>query len=236
VSLSVAALFLLVLWSMRIDTVFVEGEDFYTEEEIEDYLFSTPLERNYWYASIKNRFGWKKEIPFVAGYTMEFDGTDQVTITVYEKNIVGYINYMGSHMYFDKDGTVVESSSHLLWEEIPLITGLDFDSIVLYKPLPVADATTFTQILNLTQLIRKYHISVDKIYFDNRMDVTLYIDSVRVKLGDKKNMEDKIAELSGMLPQLTGLRGVLHLEEYDPGAMNPRYSFIKDEEVDIPQE
>jgi hypothetical protein len=43
-------------------------------------------------------------------------------------------------------------------------------------------------------------------------------------------MEDKIAELSGMLPQLRGLRGVLHLEEYDPAVMNPRYSFIKDEE------
>ena len=235
-SLGVAALFLLVLWSVRIDTVFVEGEDFYTEQEIEDYLFSTPWERNYWVASIKNRLGWKKEIPFIAGYIMEFDGMDQVTITVYEKNIVGYINYMGSHMYFDKDGTVVESSSHLLWEEVPLITGLDFDSIVLYKPLPVADPTSFTQILNLTQLIKKYHISVDKIYFDSRMDVTLYVDSVRVKLGDKQYMEDKIAELSGMLPQLTGLRGVLHLEEYDPGAMNPRYSFMKDDEVDISQE
>ena len=229
-SFAAAALLLLILWNIRIDTVYVEGDAFYTDEEIENYIFETSWERNYFYAYLNNRFGEKKSIPFVAGYTMEFDGTDCVTVTVYEKNIVGYINYMGSHMYFDKDGTVVESSSRILWDGIPLITGLDFDSIVLYRPLPVKDETTFTQILNLTQLINKHGIAVDKIYFNSRMEATLYTDEVRVLLGDKSNMEDKMAELAGMLPQLTGLSGVLHLESYDPAAMNPRYSFIKDPE------
>ncbi len=242
VCMGVAALFLLALWNMRIDTIYVEGVDFYTEQEIEDYLFETPLERNYFYAYLKNRFGEKKVIPFVAGYTLEFEGTDQVTVTVYEKEIIGYINYMGSHMYFDKDGTVVESSSKLLWEDIPLITGLDFDSIVLYKPLPVENESVFTQILNLTQLIHNHGIAADKIYFDSRYNATLYVDQVRVMLGDKSNMEDKIMELAGtpqrpgMLSQLRGMRGVLHLEDYDPGAMNPRYFFVKDDEPETTEE
>lgn len=230
ICVGVTALFLLILWSIRIDTVYVEGDAFYTDQEIEEYLFGSDLERNFFYAYLKHHFGEKKTIPFVAGYMLEFEGMDQVTITVYEKSIIGYIDYMGSHMYFDKDGTVVESSSKLLWEGIPLITGLDFDSIVLYRPLPVENDSAFTQILNLTQLVNKHGIAVDKIYFDSRFQATLYIDEVRVLLGDKSYMEDKIAELSGMLPKLQGMRGVLHLESYDPGAMNPRYSFIQDEE------
>ncbi|MBR6526906.1 MAG: cell division protein FtsQ/DivIB [Lachnospiraceae bacterium] len=229
IGIGVAALLLLILWSQKIDTVHVEGVDFYSAQEIEDYLFNSDLERNILYARLKNRIGKNKEIPFVAGYTMEFTGKDTVTVIVHEKSIIGYVDYMGSHMYFDKDGTVVESSSRLLWEGIPLITGLDFDSIVLYRPLPVENENAFTQILNLTQLVGKHGISVDKIYFDSRYNATLYIDQVRVMLGDKTNMEDKIAELYGMLPQLRGLQGVLHLEDYDPAAMNPRYSFIKDE-------
>ncbi len=230
IGIGAAALLLLILWSQKIDTVYVEGVEFYSAQEIEDYLFGSDLERNYVYAYLKDRFGEKKEIPFVSGYALEFEGRDTVTVTVYEKSIIGYVDYMGSHMYFDKDGTVVESSSRLLWEGIPLITGLDFDSIVLYRPLPVENDSAFTQILNLTQLVGKHGISVDKIYFDSRYNATLYFDQVRVMLGDKSNMEDKIAELSGMLPQLRGLRGVLHLEDYDPAVMNPRYSFIKDEE------
>ena len=230
IGIGAAALLVLIVWCQRIDTVYVKGVDFYTEQEIEAYLFDSKLERNMLFARLKDRFGKNKEIPFVAGYTLEFTGGDTVTVTVYEKSIIGYVDYMGSHIYFDKDGTVVESSSRLLWDGIPLITGLDFDSIVLYRPLPVENENAFTQILNLTQLVGKHGILVDKIYFDARYHATLYIDQVRVMLGDKSNMEDKIAELSGMLPQLRGLRGVLHLEEYDPAVMNPRYSFIKDEE------
>ncbi len=225
---ALTALLFLFLWNMRIDTVSVEGSEFYTEDEIVDFVFTTQTERNFLYAWLNDRFGEKKSIPFVAGYTLEFIGVHEVKITVYEKSVVGYIEYMGSNMYFDQDGTIVESSTEQR-EGVPLITGLDFDYIVLYKPLPVEDDTTFTQILNLTQLIARYQIDVDRIYFDSRMNATLYIGGVRVLLGNNQNMEYKIAELSGMLPQLKGLSGVLHLENYDRTAINPSYSFIQDE-------
>ncbi len=226
---ALTALLLIFLWNMRIDVISVEGSEFYSEEEIIDFIFETPAERNFLYAWLNNRFGERKSIPFVAGYTLEFAGVHEVKVTVYEKRVIGYIEYMGSNMYFDQDGTIVESSSEKR-EGVPLITGLHFDYIVLYKPLPVEDDTTFTQILNLTQLIARYDIDVDRIYFDSRMNATLHIGNIRVQLGGNENMEYKIAELDGMLPQLSGLSGVLHLENYDRTAMNPSYSFIQDEE------
>lgn len=229
--LVMAALLLLFLWNMDLSTIHVEGGEFYTGQEIADFVFEKPYERNFLYAYLNNRFGHKKPIPFVAGYTMEFTGTKEVTLTIYEKELIGYIEYMGSYMYFDKDGTVVESSTELR-EGVPLVTGLSFDYIVLTKPLPVANETAFTQILNLTKLIKKYKIPVDKIYFDPRFDATLYIDNIRVLLGNKSDMEDKVAELSSMLPRLTGLSGTLHLEKYDKTAMNPIYSFMKDPETE----
>ena len=226
---ALTALLLIFLWNMRIDVISVEGSEFYSEEEIIDFIFETPAERNFLYAWLNNRFGERKSIPFVAGYMLEFAGVHEVKVTVYEKRVIGYIEYMGSNMYFDQDGTIVESSSEKR-EGVPLITGLQFDYIVLYKPLPVEDDTTFTQILNLTQLIARYDIDVDRIYFDSRMNATLHIGNIRVLLGSNENMEYKIAELDGMLPQLSGLSGVLHLENYDRTAMNPSYSFIQDEE------
>ena len=69
-------------------------------------------------------------------YDIDFDGPFAVSITVYEKNVVGYVDYMSSHMYFDKDGIIVESTGNRL-EGIPRISGLSFGSIVLYRELPV---------------------------------------------------------------------------------------------------
>ncbi len=225
--LGAAALFLLFLWNLQIGTIHVNGADFYTEQELADFIFETPLEKNVLYAWLNNRFGDAKTIPFVAGYTVEFNGLGEVTVSVYEKKVVGYIDYMGSHMYFDKDGTVVESSSQVR-EGIPLITGLSFDYIVLYKKLPVESETAFTEILNLTQLISKYDLSVDKIHFDNRFHATLYMGGVRVRLGGKDSMEDKIAELHGMMAVLENDAGELSLADYDKTAMNPGYYFIRD--------
>ena len=221
------ALFFLFLWSLRIETITVSGCEFYTEEELASYIFEDPVEKNYLYAWLNYRFGKRKEIPFLAGYTIEFSGINEVHLTVYEKNIIGYVDYMGSHMYFDKDGTIVESSNET-WEGVPQITGLSFEYIVLYKPLPVENETAFTQILNLTQMIRKYEIPVDNVYFDSRFDATLFIGGIRVLLGDKSDMEDKMAELTGMLRELKNLSGTLHLEKYDRTAMNPAYPFIRD--------
>lgn len=35
---------------------------------------------------------------------------DTIKITVYEKALAGYVKYLDTYMYFDKDGYVVESS------------------------------------------------------------------------------------------------------------------------------
>ena len=55
---------------------------------------------------------------------------------VFEKSVVGYVSYMSSYMYFDKDGIIVESSVEQL-PGVPWITGLDFGHIILHQPLPV---------------------------------------------------------------------------------------------------
>ncbi len=224
----VLALAVLFIWTRRITTITVTGMDFYTGQEVADSIFETPLERNFFYAWINNRLGKKKSIPFVAGYTLTFNGMSEVQVTVYEKNIIGYVDYMGNHMYFDKDGTIVESSSEVVWEGVPQITGLTFDHIVLYQTLPVEDPSAFTLVLNLSQLVKRYDCAVDKIHFDSNLDITLYMGGIRVILGNMENLEDKVAEAASMLPKLAGYAGELHLEDYDSTALNPSYTFIKD--------
>ena len=80
--------------------------------------------------------------------------------------------------------------------------------------MPVEDDKIFKQILEVSQLLEKYGISVDKIYFDSDYNLTLYFDKARVKLGSFDQIDEKIIRLKTILPELKGKKGVLRMENY----------------------
>ena len=124
-----------------------------------------------------------------------------------------YVASGKAHFYFDKDGTVVESSTRVL-AGIPMISGLKFSSIVLGSKLDVGNSEIFGRILELTQAFDKYDITSDKIYFDSQGNVTLTIGSVRVMLGSCDNLTDTLFELKQIMPKLAGRKGTLHMEDF----------------------
>lgn len=201
------------LTTYTIHTVTAEGSTHYTDEEIEDLVFQTPLDNISLILSWKYRNQNIKNVAFIESIEVTVVGNDSVRIRVYEKSLAGYIEYLGQYVYFDKDGTVVEVSSQVT-SGIPLVTGLQFDSVVLEEPLPVENEEVFQYILELTNLISKYELTVDKIYFSSDSKMTLYIGDVLVSLGDSSLLTEKMMKLRDMYPQLDGLSGTLHLENY----------------------
>lgn len=90
-----------------------------------------------------------------------------------------------------------------------MVTGLKFDHVILYEPLPVENAAVFSSILSITQLVNKYSLSVDRIYFGSDGSVTLYFGDVKASLGVGDNLDEKIMELQYMIPELEGKAGLL---------------------------
>lgn len=222
-AITIAAVVLLIL-SVRITEITVTGNKRYTQEQIEGILFQSAWDQNSAYCYYKNRFQEHQKIPFVEDYKIVFRSPTKVEVIIYEKSVVGYVSYMNSYLYFDKDGIIVESASQKL-DGIPWITGLQFGHIVLHKPLPVENSKIFEEILNLTQILSVYEIKVDKIKYNSHGEATLTIEDVEVVLGDSSNMSGKIAELNSMLTQLAGLSGTLYLDTYDETNSNLMYTF-----------
>ncbi len=83
----------------------------------------------------------------------------------------------------------------------------------------------FEEILNLTQILSIYGLSVDKIQYNSIGDATLYMGDIEVILGNNAGLNGKIAELGDMLPQLEGKSGTLYLDTYDETKTNPMYTF-----------
>ena len=229
VLLAIVLLIGILFFAVRIKEIEVTGNKQYTEEEIVELLFDEKWSRNSAYCYYENKFREKKSIPFIEDYKIEFQGPTKVRIVVYEKSVVGYVSYMSSYMYFDKDGIIVESSSEQL-DGVPWVTGMEFGHIVLHQPLPVENQAIFEQILNLTQVLSINEIWVDKINYNSFMEAELFIDDITVELGNDDSLNGKITELKDILDsgEINGLAGTLYLDSYDENNSSPIYSFIKE--------
>lgn len=213
-----------------ITKVSVNGNSHYTDDEIEDMVFENEYDYNSIVLFFKYHNKTIEDIPFIEQMDVEIVDSNFVRITVYEKTVAGYVEYLGHYMYFDKDGIVVESSNEII-EGVPFVTGLKFDHVVLHKQLPTKKKDVFLTILNITQLLNKYDIKTDRIAFDSSGDITLYFGNARVLLGTDDFIDEKINEMHLLLPKLTGYSGILHMENYTGEESN--FSFDVDKpEVD----
>lgn len=205
------------LSTYTVQTVYVEGNLHYTQEEIQDFVMKGPLGNNSLYLSMKYKDKGVEGIPFVDVMNVSILSPDTIKITVYEKALAGYVKYLDTYMYFDKDGYVVENSS-VLTVGVPQITGLSFEHVVLGQPLPVEDQSVFGNILNITKLLTKYELTADKIYFHASGEITIHFGEVRVALGTiDSTLEDKFMLLPNFLSSLEGETGVLQMESYEEG-------------------
>jgi cell division protein FtsQ len=138
---------------------------------------------------------------------------DTIKITVYEKAVAGYVEYLGRYMYFDNEGIIVEASK-VTTAGVPQVTGLNFDHVVLYEKLPVDNDEIFQNILTITKMLNKYDILCDKITFDSDYSVTLGYGDVKVSIGSLDDLDEKLMQLPSILPSLEGEKGTLDLQNY----------------------
>jgi len=206
----------------KVKTANVVGNTYYTDEEIQDMVMDGMFAHNSLYLSFKYHNKSIGDIPFIEKITVDIESADTINIHVYEKALAGCISYLENYMYFDREGIIVEGSSELL-DGVPVVKGLKFDRVVLYEALPVEDSSIFAEILDLTQLLAKYDLHADQMYFDSAYNVYLYFDNIEVVIGSEENIDEKVIQLPYILPSLEGKKGTLHLEEYDENTDSVRF-------------
>ena len=214
------------LKAYKVVNVYVEGNVHYTDDEIKALIMTGDYGDNSLYLSYKYKNKEVKDVPFVETINVKILSKDSIKISVYEKALAGYIEYLGRYIYFDKDGIVVEASS-VRTDGIPEVVGIDFDYEILYEKLPAKDPDLFLKVLNITKLMEKYNVFAEKIYFSDFGEITLYKDDITIKLGKDTDLDIKIMNLNAILSKLEGMKGTLRMENYDESTK--RTSFEKDE-------
>ena len=197
----------------RVRQVTVTGNAYYTKEQVVDLLLDEGSLENTLLVYLKYKYQEHPEIPFIDDFEVTMDSWQSLKIRVYEKNIVGYVRYLGQDVYFDKDGIVVESSTQEL-DGIPQISGVTFDSLAMHQPLSVEDPTIFDTILSITKLLTKYDLDPDEIRFGTGDELFLQLGDVKVALGTGDNLDEKISRLKQLEADLADKSGTLHMENY----------------------
>ncbi len=202
-----------------VTNIYVTGNTHYTNEEIIDMVLDDKPSHNSLFLSLKYRNKSIEDIPFIEKVDVDIVSRDTIRINVYEKAIAGYFAHLGRYMYFDRDGIVVESSFETS-DEVPEVMGLSFDYIIMYEKLPTPNEAIFEEILDITQLLSKYNLRADKIFFDSEYNVYLYFGGVEVSLGTRDYIDEKIIQLQYILPELEGKNGILEMKDFDDSTKN----------------
>ena len=218
--LLLALLALVVIKVFRVKQVKVEGNELYDAEVIEQAVLSDEYSWNSLYVFLKYKFVDTKEVPFIDTMEVSLEDPQTLRIKVYEKGRMGYlyISSIDENAYFDKDGFVVETSAEKV-ADTPKITGIECNEVVLYEKLPI-DEDTLRDILTLTQTLKRSNLVPDSIAYGADNAPVLKYGNVKVEMGSLELLTQKVERLDKILPQLNGMQGTLHLENWTEETTN----------------
>ena len=236
-----------------LQNVTVLGNVHYTEEEIKAEVTKGILGNNTWVVSHTRSSFTPDDMELIDQIDVTMKDHHTLQITVQERQLIGYVQYLDCNLYFDSEGRVMDSvireeengtdtadgesealtaeavgktatSFVAAMKEAPLITGLSFTHAQLHEILPVSDDSVFYTILGIARMINKYDINPDEVNFDENMQITLTYGNLTVNLGKDELIEEKLTRMAAILPSIEGKSGVLHMEDYTSGTQNIVFS------------
>ncbi len=201
-------------------TVKVEGNIHVTDAEVRTMVREMPLYENSVLLCLIQKVRPAAGSGFVEKIDLSLLGPDEVLARVTEKEFAGCTPVNGKYWYFDGRGVILAASDVPEEEReeearIPVVEGFEKASAGVGEALPFADTELFFRLTALFRALRESAGVPDRTVVGEDGAVTVYYGDVRAALGDLSCLDEKITRLDAVLPDTKGLKGVLHLENYD---------------------
>ena len=197
-----------------ITNIEISGSSTYSDAEIvhalkeEDYVPNTLL------MILKQKIFHQTYLPFISHVDMSYSQPHVLKVYVKEKLRAGVFEYMGKYVYFNESGMAMESRNHL-FSDVPVVTGVEFDKLVLGKKIPTK-GDYFDTIVSITKKIASYELEVSKIHFEEEDDITLVSGSYLIYLGTTAYLDDKMSKIPSVLESVakTQKEGTIDMHLY----------------------
>ena len=205
-------IFVLVFFlGFRVTGVQVEGNSFYTDDQIKNMVLNAPIAKNSILAGFIDTEKSTKDEAMIDSITVSRVDRNTLLLQVKEKQMIGYIEFQGQCVNFDRQGIVQIITEEPL-ENVPKIEGIDVKEAVQGERLSGINTSILNTILSVGKMLEKMEDMPDRLAFNDLNQLVMYYGTIEVRLGDDENMDEKINRLVGILPELEGMSGILHLE------------------------
>mgnify|MGYP004486811471 CR=1 FL=1 len=215
----------------QVDEVQVMGSSHYSEKQIKKMVLRGPMASNSILAPIIYTKKNTKDVPFVEGYTVTRLNRHTICVSVKEKDIVGCIPYLDSYIYFDRNGTFIESATERN-EKIPFFDGIKVKHVIYNEELPIKDKMVMNTAVALSTIFQKNDKIPDHIEFSDDGQISLLYGDITVKLGKDEYLEDKMTRVLAILPLISDKKGILHAENVNDNSKMITLEQEKDEASD----
>lgn len=196
----------------RVTKVEVKGNQFYSDEEIKKMVLDVPAAKNTLLAErFINTEEKTKEEALIERITIKRKKWNTLVLQVREKQMIGYFSLNGQCLNFDRQG-VIQIITEEPIENVPLIDGLNVKEAKQGEKIKGINKKRLNTILSVGKMLEKTEQKPDRLVFNDLKQLVLYYGSIEVNMGTDENMDEKMNRLIGILPQLEGMEGVLHLE------------------------
>lgn len=205
-------IFVLVFFlGFRVTGVQVEGNSFYSDDQIKNMVLDAPIAKNSILAGFLNTEKSTKDAAMIDSITVSRVNRNTLLLQVKEKQMIGYIEFQGQCVNFDRQGIIQIITEDPL-ENVPRIEGIDVKEAIQGERLTGINTSKLNTILSVGKMLEKMEEKPDRLAFNELNQLVMYYGDIEVRLGDDENMDEKINRLVGILPELEGMSGILHLE------------------------
>ncbi len=195
-----------------VQSITVVGAKYSTKKQVVDLIKEDPLTINSIYAVVKYKVGSYKLPQYLSEMQVGWDMPWRLKVTVTEKEIAGGILTDNAYVYFAEDGTIMSMGTEAL-DNMYVIEGIQTKKTVLYEELVLKTKKQLPYIINVSKELQKQDVNPDRVIWEEN-SMNLYFGDICVKLG-KLDYDLKVPQIPGILQELEGEKGILHLEHFN---------------------
>ena len=213
--LTFTAAFLMTSSLFNIKTINVTGNIRVSQQEI-IRLSGLSYQQNIFRINAKETMKNIFQSPYVEKIKISRGLPNIVNIDIIEREPLVLVPYVGSYLFVDAQGIVVEINSSIADMNLPVINGLKFNTFKLGEEIKVENKLQLTSAITLINEIKKTGISqeIAEINAENILNLKLITKSgIKINLGDDSNINTKIPLAKAILQDLNSknLKGTVEM-------------------------
>jgi cell division protein FtsQ len=210
-----AAAFLMTSSLFNIKTINVTGNNRVSQQEI-IRLSGLSYQQNVFRINSKETMKSIFQSPYVEKIKIRRGLPNIINIDIIEREPLVLVPYVGSYLFVDSHGIVIEINSSIATMKLPVIKGLKFSTFKLGEEIKVENKNQLTSVIKLINGIKQVGIiqEIAEINAEDILNFKLNTKSgIKINFGDDSNINTKIPLAKAILQDLDSknLKGTVEM-------------------------